>query len=50
MDDPARLRASVRALAELDVDVLLPGDGTPILPILHDAHARLRQLAATFPA
>jgi len=47
MDDPARLRASVRALVELDVDVLLPGDGTPIL---HDARARLRELAATFPA
>ena len=46
MDDPPRLRASVRALAELDVDVLLPGDGVPILA---DAGARLRELVATFP-
>src|ERR1051326_2146120 len=37
LDDPARLRASVTALAELDVDVLLPGDGEPIL---RDAQAR----------
>jgi glyoxylase-like metal-dependent hydrolase (beta-lactamase superfamily II) len=46
MDDPPRLRASVRALAALDVDVLLPGDGVPILA---DAGARLRDLVATFP-
>jgi len=46
LDDPARLRASVSALAELDVDVLLPGDGEPIL---RDAQARLRELVATFP-
>src|SRR5439155_1555291 len=45
MDDPARLRASVTALAEVDVDVLLPGDGEPIL---RDAQARLRELAASF--
>jgi glyoxylase-like metal-dependent hydrolase (beta-lactamase superfamily II) len=31
MDDPPRLRASVRALLALDFDVLLVGDGTPIL-------------------
>jgi len=47
MDDPPRLRASVRALAALDLDVLLPGDGVPILA---DASARLRELVATFPA
>jgi len=46
MDDPPRLRASVRALAALDLDVLLPGDGVPILA---DASARLRELVATFP-
>lgn len=46
MDDPRRLRQSVRALAALDLDVLLPGDGVPILA---DAGARLRDLAATFP-
>ena len=47
LDDPARLRASVEALAELTVEVLLPGDGEPIL---RDARARLRELVATFPA
>jgi glyoxylase-like metal-dependent hydrolase (beta-lactamase superfamily II) len=47
LDDPARLRASVRALAELDVETLLPGDGEPIL---HGARARLRELVAGFPA
>ena len=47
MDDPAKLRASIRKLAALDVDVLLPGDGTPILA---DAGARLAELVATFPA
>lgn len=47
MDDPPRLRASVCALAELDVDTLLVGDGAPIL---HGAQARLRELVASFPA
>jgi hypothetical protein len=47
MDDPARLRASVRSLAALEVDVLLPGDGAPILA---GAGARLRELVASFPA
>jgi glyoxylase-like metal-dependent hydrolase (beta-lactamase superfamily II) len=47
MDDPPQLRASVRALAEVAVDVLLPGDG---VPILRDAGARLRELVATFTA
>ena len=46
MDDPARLRASVRALAALDLDVLLVGDGVPILA---GAGVRLRELVATFP-
>lgn len=45
MDDPARLRTSLRNLLELDFDVLLVGDGTPIL---HDAKARLRDLVQTF--
>jgi glyoxylase-like metal-dependent hydrolase (beta-lactamase superfamily II) len=47
LDDPPRLRGSVEALAELEIDVLLPGDGEPIL---RDAQARLRELVATFPA
>ena len=47
MDDPPRLRASVAALSALDVEVLLPGDGAPILS---GAGARLRELVATFPA
>ena len=47
MDDPARLRASVRSLLGLEFDVLLFGDGAPIL---HDARQRLRELVATFPA
>ena len=45
MDDPAQLRASVAALTKLDVDVLLPGDGAPIL---REAGARLRELVAGF--
>src|SRR5262245_59642298 len=45
MDDPARLRDSVRALSLLDVDIVLTGDG---VPILHDAGARLRELVASF--
>jgi len=47
MDDPPRLRRSVRALLDLEFDVLLFGDGAPIL---HDARARLRELVATFSA
>ena len=46
MDDPARLRTSVRNLLDLDFDALLFGDGVPILT---DAHARLEELVATFP-
>ncbi len=46
VDDPARLRESVRALLTLDFDVLLPGDG---VPILQGAKERLRELVDTFP-
>ncbi len=46
MDDPARLRQSVRSLLGLDFDALLFGDG---VPILKDAKARLRELVETFP-
>ena len=45
VDDPARLRESVRSLLELDFDILLPGDGAPIL---QGAKERLRELVATF--
>ena len=34
VDDPARLRESVRSLLALDFDILLPGDGEPILKTL----------------
>ena len=47
MDDPARLRASVRDLLDLDFEALLMGDG---VPILQDAKARLEELVETFPA
>ena len=46
VDDPTRLRESVRALLTLDFDILLPGDGTPIL---QDAKNRLRELVDAFP-
>ena len=46
MDDPARLKGSVRKLLDLEFDTLLFGDGTSIL---HDAKARLQELLATFP-
>jgi glyoxylase-like metal-dependent hydrolase (beta-lactamase superfamily II) len=46
MDDPARLKQSVRNLLELDFDTLLMGDG---VSILHNAKARLQELVATFP-
>lgn len=45
MDDPPRLRASVRGLLALDFDTLLPGDGEPIL---QGAKERLRELVASF--
>ena len=45
MDDPARLRSSVRRLLDLDFDILLVGDGESIL---RDAKARLKELVDTF--
>lgn len=45
VDDPGRLRESVRSLLALDFDILLPGDGAPIL---QGAKERLRELVATF--
>ena len=45
MDDPARLRASVRALAALDFDTLLVGDG---VSILSGARAEVERLCAGF--
>lgn len=45
VDDPPRLRASVKGLLALDFDVLLPGDGAPIL---QDAKSRLKELVDTF--
>ncbi len=45
LDDPKRLRASLRRLLALDFDALLVGDGAPILA---DAHARLEELVASF--
>jgi len=46
MDDPARLRTSVRAFLDLDFDTLLVGDGEAIL---RDAKARVEELVETFP-
>jgi glyoxylase-like metal-dependent hydrolase (beta-lactamase superfamily II) len=46
MDDPARLRRSVRKLLDLEFDTLLLGDG---VSILHDAKSRLKELIDTFP-
>jgi glyoxylase-like metal-dependent hydrolase (beta-lactamase superfamily II) len=45
MDDPARLRESVRGLLSVDFDALLVGDGEPIL---QDAKERMKELVATF--
>jgi glyoxylase-like metal-dependent hydrolase (beta-lactamase superfamily II) len=45
VDDPARLRESVRSLLALDFDILLPGDGAPIL---QGAKEQLRELVDTF--
>ena len=47
MDDPARLRASVRSLLELDFDALMVGDG---VPIREGGRDRLRELVASFPS
>jgi glyoxylase-like metal-dependent hydrolase (beta-lactamase superfamily II) len=46
IDDLPRLRQSVRSLLALDFDILLPGDGAPIL---ERAKEPLRELAGTFP-
>jgi glyoxylase-like metal-dependent hydrolase (beta-lactamase superfamily II) len=46
VDDPARLRESVRGLLALEFDILLVGDGDPILASAKD---RLQELIATFP-
>ncbi len=45
MDDPARLRRSLRKLLDLDFDILLVGDGESIL---RNAKARLKDLVETF--
>ena len=45
VDDPGRLRQSVRDFLELDFDTLLVGDG---VAILGEAKARLRELVETF--
>ncbi|MBI4524680.1 MAG: MBL fold metallo-hydrolase [Deltaproteobacteria bacterium] len=46
IDDPPRLRQSVRTLLALDFDTLLPGDGEPILK---GAKERLKELVGIFP-
>jgi len=46
MDDPARLRESVRQLLELEFDTLLVGDGACVLG---SAKERLAELVDTFP-
>jgi glyoxylase-like metal-dependent hydrolase (beta-lactamase superfamily II) len=45
VDDPPRLRETARALLGLDFDILLVGDG---VPILQSAKERLRELVETF--
>ena len=45
VDDPPRLRDSARELLALDFDILLVGDG---VPILESAKERLRELVDTF--
>jgi glyoxylase-like metal-dependent hydrolase (beta-lactamase superfamily II) len=45
VDDPPRLRDSARGLLALDFDILLVGDG---VPILQGAKERLRELVNTF--
>jgi len=46
MDDPVRLRQSVRKLLDLEFDTLLVGDG---VSILKGAKDRLRELVQRFP-
>ena len=45
VDDPPRLRETARGLLALDFDILLVGDGVPILT---SAKERLRELVDTF--
>ena len=45
VDDPTRFRDSARGLLDLDFDILLVGDG---VPILSGAKDRLRELVETF--
>jgi len=45
MDDPPRLRVSLRRLLELEFNTVLVGDG---VSIREDAHERLRDLVAGF--
>ena len=45
VDDPPRFRESARALLALDFDILLVGDG---VPILQSAKERLRELVQSF--
>jgi len=46
LDEPARLRESIRQLLSLEFDTLLVGDGECVLD---DARERLRELVETFP-
>jgi len=46
VDDPARFRDSARNLLDLDFDILLVGDG---VPILQSAKEQLRALVESFP-
>ena len=46
VDDPSRLRETARALLALDFEILLVGDGQPIL---QGAKERLRELVGAFP-
>jgi len=45
VDDPPRLRDTARGLLSLEFDILLVGDG---VPILQSAKERLRELVETF--
>ncbi len=46
MDDPGRLRKSVRQLLALDFDTILVGDG---VSVIGDAKQRLKELVDGFP-
>ncbi len=47
LDDPARLKESVRGLLDLDFDTVLAGDG---VPLLHGAKAELQALVDSLSA